>query len=1301
MKLFKKVLTAFCLSILWICLFSIFPTKSFALPGSVLEMGFSEGNGTTVSDSSGSNNNGTISGAVWESNGKFGSALSFDGLNDLVTIADANSLDLTNNITLEAWVKPTTTSSNYRTIIMKERPSNATYTLYSNSNNNRPMGEHSKTSGAVVDIKGTTQLPANTWSHIAVTYNGAQFKFFLNGVQKASKNTTGAMFVSNGALRIGGNSIWSDEYFSGLIDEVRIYNRALTAAEITTDMNTPITQDTTNPTISITSPTQGATISGTQIITANAQDNISVAGVQFKVDGQNVGTEDTSAPYAFSWNTTSATNADHIITAVARDSSQNTTTSSPITITVSNPPTLTISSPSENQNIVGNNITITYTKSGDLTYANHAHFVLDGGATKMDLDFDGTYTISNVAPGNHTLVGMIARSDHSEIELSEDTVSFTTTVPDTTNPVVDIISPEEGSIVSGTTTLTAVATDNIAISGVQFKVNNQNVGAQDTTFPYQVSWNSTTVSNGTYTLTAIATDTSQNATSSAQISITVQNADPRAQIGQWSGIMNWPLVAVHSTFLNTGKILVWDAWEYNTTTAKLWDYQTNTFSQVPNSSQLFCAAHTTLADGRVLVTGGHNGGEIGIKDTNIFSPETGNWNRPPDMQYARWYPSNVTLGDGRVVVLSGQITGGTFADIPELYNPITNTWSTLNVNTSSMRDSEYPLTFLLPNGKIYTIAATPGNSYTLDVATPQWTNVGTIPSKLGSAAMYRPGKILYTGGGDIKDSGQASRNQASVIDMTAATPTWSTVASMAYPRYQHNLTILADGTVMAIGGASIVSQTATSGTLPTEIWDPTTQLWSTTASIAQSRNYHSTAMLLPDGRVLSAGGGRLGGAPDRFTAQIYSPPYLFKGTRPVINTAPTNTGYGEQMSLLTSDTTNISKVAFVPLASNTHTLDMNQRYVELNFTKTTNQITVDSPTDFNIAPPGYYMVFIINNLGVPSEAKIVKLNTLNDTTFPTASITSPTQNATVVGSITITAQAADNIAVAQTQFTLDGNNIGSPDTSVPYEFTWDTTTSSNGIHLLSVKATDTFGNTTTSDDVSVTVDNPVDTTAPIITNVLSSNISGTTATISWTTNENADTQVEYGTTTAYGSNTTLNPVLSTTHSQSLSGLTSNTQYQYRVKSKDANGNLTTSDNMTFTTTGNLATINFNDHPQTDVSLNGIFPTGLINWGTNQWFISGPWGQFTTKSISFNSASQTTATFNFVTPKILSQLDMYNGGANGTTTIACTGNTTKSVSINASQILTNISTGFTTPCTTVTFTSSNGWNTNYDNFVVTD
>jgi hypothetical protein len=208
-----------------------------ALPGLVAAYGFNEGTGTSSADASGTGNGATISGAAWATAGRFGRALSFDGVNDLVTVADASSLDFTTGMTLEAWVNPSALSG-WRTAILKEATGGLAYALYAHDNAPRPAVTVN-VAGRDHSSGGSAQLPLNTWTHLAATFDGATLRLFVNGVQVGSGALGGSLLTSTGALRIGGNAVWG-EYFSGLIDEVRIYNRALTAAEIQSDMTAPI-----------------------------------------------------------------------------------------------------------------------------------------------------------------------------------------------------------------------------------------------------------------------------------------------------------------------------------------------------------------------------------------------------------------------------------------------------------------------------------------------------------------------------------------------------------------------------------------------------------------------------------------------------------------------------------------------------------------------------------------------------------------------------------------------------------------------------------------------------------------------------------------------------------------------------------------------------------------------------------------------------------------------------------------------------------------------------------------------------
>jgi Concanavalin A-like lectin/glucanases superfamily/PKD domain len=212
-------------------------TVSLNATSLVAAYSFNEGSGTTVTDVSGNGNHGTITGATWTTSGRFGKALTFDGVNDWVSINDAGSLDLTAGLTLSAWIYPTATLTGWRTVIQKEHTSGAVYYLHASSSTNQPAT--GVFIGAERILSGGTRPPANAWTHLAATYDGARQRLYINGVEVANRVQTGQIQVSSGRLRIGGNSIWG-EYFRGRIDEVRIYNRALTASDIQSDMNAPV-----------------------------------------------------------------------------------------------------------------------------------------------------------------------------------------------------------------------------------------------------------------------------------------------------------------------------------------------------------------------------------------------------------------------------------------------------------------------------------------------------------------------------------------------------------------------------------------------------------------------------------------------------------------------------------------------------------------------------------------------------------------------------------------------------------------------------------------------------------------------------------------------------------------------------------------------------------------------------------------------------------------------------------------------------------------------------------------------------
>ena len=363
------------------------------------------------------------------------------------------------------------------------------------------------------------------------------------------------------------------------------------------------------------------------------------------------------------------------------------------------------------------------------------------------------------------------------------------------------------------------------------------------------------------------------------------------------------------------------------------------------------------------------------------------------------------------------------------------------LETAPLATPFYPLMFVLPDGNVFYAGAEDNNTetnptvttlenYTLDIESEAWRLVGRSNIPGGSGAMYEPGRILKAGGG----LGGATSG-AQVIDLTpGGAATWKTVGSMSSGRVRNNLTILPDGTVLTTGGSrrgnleynffcnggsrggldctradfppgkpglscpsSIDPSPPESGcpggsctggdgtqqwVAEAELFDPVTETWSKMASMQTPRMYHSTAILVPDGRVIKAGGGQGGGRiHDYTTIEIFSPPYLFKGARPTISSAPRAIGYGQTVSVRTPDAADIASASLVRLAAATHGFDQNQRFVPLVFENKAGTLTISgarvggvaTPLNANIAPPGYYMLFLVNTAGVPSIGRYVRL----------------------------------------------------------------------------------------------------------------------------------------------------------------------------------------------------------------------------------------------------------------------------------------------------------------------------------------
>jgi hypothetical protein len=466
------------------------------------------------------------------------------------------------------------------------------------------------------------------------------------------------------------------------------------------------------------------------------------------------------------------------------------------------------------------------------------------------------------------------------------------------------------------------------------------------------------------------------------------------------------------------------------------------------------------------------------------------------MEDARWYPTATALPDGKVFVISGDnITLGPNPDpttpvplinysdtLPEVYNPSTNTWTTMP--SASRRMPLYPFMFVLPNGKLFD-AGPDTVTRTLDLSTGRWTTVGTSPIDGHSAVMYRPGKIMKAGTwSDPEFPDRQASNKAAAIDMTAASPAWREISPMKYRRSYETLTVLPDGNVLATGGQTTTDGIdETTGVLPAEMWNPDTDTWTTMASSRRPRLYHSSAVLLPDGRVLLAGGGAYGIATNEKSGEIYSPPYLFKGPRPTVTDAPSELHYGESFNVDTPNASQIQKVSLVRMGTVTHNFDMDQRFMNLSMTAAGDHLTVGGPSDANTAPPGYYMVFLIDNNGVPSYGQIVKVDASVDTTAPTAPATL-TATARTDGADLSWAASSDDRAVSAYRVyrsTTSGFTPGPANriASVPSGTTFSDNGLAAGTYYYRVKAVDKAGNlSTASPQASAAVTG--DTTAPTV-----------------------------------------------------------------------------------------------------------------------------------------------------------------------------------------------------------------------------
>ncbi|MGB0867734.1 MAG: RICIN domain-containing protein, partial [Granulosicoccaceae bacterium] len=487
-----------------------------------------------------------------------------------------------------------------------------------------------------------------------------------------------------------------------------------------------------------------------------------------------------------------------------------------------------------------------------------------------------------------------------------------------------------------------------------------------------------------------------------------------ADMGTWGPLIAWPHVPVHAAVTPDNTIVTWASNElddYPQATgskfswSSVYDPASNSFLETNNPAHdMFCAGTSLLEDGSLLASGGNPR----AAETSHFDPQSNRWTLAPYMRQQRWYGTNVVTGSGDVF--------STFAkgaqEVPELFSVGANAWHDVpGADMSLLRDDQdlantirgnssaemqwYSFMHTAPDGRVFQSGPTDTMHWFNTEGPGDTESAGSRGGEearnrqFGSAVMYDVGKLLISGGSDPMVSGELSpdgrrsdmgaTDTAMTIDISGATPLIETVEPMNSRRANHNAVVLPTGEVYVVGGTEwgLLFDDRYSAWWP-EIWNPESRKWRTVAALSTPRTYHSWALLLRDGRVLSGGGGLCGDCsanhPD---AQIYTPPYLYDSDghlalRPEIISGSTETTVGGYLNFQTDGP--VAKFNMVRLSSVTHSINTDQRFISLETESLGDQLYIAQlSSNVNVMIPGMYWVFAVNDLGVPSEGHLLQV----------------------------------------------------------------------------------------------------------------------------------------------------------------------------------------------------------------------------------------------------------------------------------------------------------------------------------------
>ncbi|MGZ8222649.1 MAG: Ig-like domain-containing protein, partial [Methylobacter sp.] len=797
--------------------------------------------------------------------------------------------------------------------------------------------------------------------------------------------------------------------------------------------------------VNITAPAAGATVSGTAFtVSASTSVNTGVAGVQFKLDGVNLGSEDTTAPYSVAWDTTTALDRGYALTAEARDTAGNVTTSSPVSVTVNNsvvdatPPTVSLSAPADGTTVSGSSVTVSASAADNFAVAG-VQFKLDGanlGSEDTTAPYSISWDTATALDGGHALTAVALDATGNAATSSAVSVAVNNAV-DTAPPTVSMTAPAAGATVSGTAaTVSASASDNIGVAGVQFKLDGVNLGAEDTAAPYSISWDTTEVLDGGHTLTAAVRDAAGNITTPDAVSVTVDN----------------------SAFSNSSGSLT-HQWK---------------FDEISGTTALDSVGASNAVLNNAAWIAGNKDNAVSFNGTNA-SGDAG----------------KIDFGTGNFTVAHWVNVNG-FKNYAGIFNNRSSTSG--NIGFLTRTDGTSALTALIDFG------ATSKNVAFAGAVTGTWYHVAVSVDRAGFMKLYVNAVLI--GQADISafsatsitntDNVRLGRSQSSDYfnggiddlriynrvlsaadisniyhDVDTTPPTVSMTAPVSGEFISGTVSLSATATDnVGVAGVQFKLDGVNLGGEVTTITLPLDYLSSWDTGTVPNGEYTLTAV------ARDAAG----------NAKASSAVLVTVDNAVADTTLPTVSMIAPASGASVSGTIPVSADA----ADNTGVVSVQFQLDGANLGAEVTAAPYSLVWDTGTALDGNHSLTAVardaaGNTATSSIVSVTVNNPVADTILPIVSMAAPANGASVSGTIPVSADAADNIGIVGVQFQLDGANLGAEVTAAPYLIAWDTAMVLDGSHVLTAVARDAAGNTATSVAVSVTVNNPVvDTILPTV-----------------------------------------------------------------------------------------------------------------------------------------------------------------------------------------------------------------------------